>query len=249
MVATYYEVLEVPRSATAAELKSAFRKRIAVTHPDRTVGQSTEFRSVCAAWEVLRDPARRSAYDARLDLQFQATHKTSPPAPTAAAGHARQPSRSRTQQPEPTQAPGSESVGSDAGEGVFGAENCVQRFSGHWALVIGPVVVLAASAAVGLWWLIDASRVLGGAAGLYLVAVAAVLGMRWWGPISPIGIYQLLIRTCWVVAGLWAIAAAVEAMAHRDGWVIAAVACSVFALFGIAFGWLWHLAGRGLRPR
>lgn len=59
---THYEVLGVPPTADADEIKKAYKRRLKTSHPD--VGGSTGlFRLVQEAYEVLSDPARRAAYD------------------------------------------------------------------------------------------------------------------------------------------------------------------------------------------
>src|ERR1700738_3765818 len=62
----YYEVLEVARTAAEGELKSAFRKLAMKWHPDRNPGDKTceaRFKEVNEAYEVLKDPDKRAAYD------------------------------------------------------------------------------------------------------------------------------------------------------------------------------------------
>lgn len=60
-----YGVLGVSPSATTAEIRAAYRQLAKLCHPD-VVGAAGEarFLEVHAAYEVLVDPARRSAYDA-----------------------------------------------------------------------------------------------------------------------------------------------------------------------------------------
>ena len=62
---TLYEVLEVCPDATDDQIKTAWRRAAKVTHPDAG-GTSEAFAAARHAWEVLSDPARRTAYDADL---------------------------------------------------------------------------------------------------------------------------------------------------------------------------------------
>jgi molecular chaperone DnaJ len=62
----YYEVLEVERTAADSELKSAFRKLAMKWHPDRNPGDKNceiRFKEINEAYEVLKDPDKRAAYD------------------------------------------------------------------------------------------------------------------------------------------------------------------------------------------
>jgi molecular chaperone DnaJ len=62
----YYEVLEVSRTATDAEIKSAYRKQALRYHPDRNPGDHTaedKFKEAAEAYAVLADQGKRSAYD------------------------------------------------------------------------------------------------------------------------------------------------------------------------------------------
>jgi molecular chaperone DnaJ len=62
----YYEILGVARGASDADLKAAFRKLAMLHHPDRNPGDHEcehRFKECNEAYEVLRDPEKRSAYD------------------------------------------------------------------------------------------------------------------------------------------------------------------------------------------
>jgi len=62
----FYEVLGVPRECDAATLKTSFRKLAMQFHPDRNPDDSqaeVKFREVSEAYECLKDPQRRAAYD------------------------------------------------------------------------------------------------------------------------------------------------------------------------------------------
>jgi molecular chaperone DnaJ len=62
----YYEVLGVPRDATAERVKSAYRKLALAYHPDRNPGDRAaeeKFKEAAEAYTVLSDPERRARYD------------------------------------------------------------------------------------------------------------------------------------------------------------------------------------------
>lgn len=65
---TYYAVLGVSRSATAKEIKSAYRKAARSAHPDQG-GSAELFHDVAVAYEMLSDPERRRRYDRTLGIE------------------------------------------------------------------------------------------------------------------------------------------------------------------------------------
>lgn len=61
----FYEVLGVSKSASADEIKKAYRKLALQYHPDRNKEKSAaeKFKEVTKAYEVLSDPQKRQTYD------------------------------------------------------------------------------------------------------------------------------------------------------------------------------------------
>jgi curved DNA-binding protein len=77
----YYEVLGVPKTATADDIKKAFRKLARKHHPDVNPGdQSAEerFKELNEAYEVLSDPDKRKRYD-QLGQNWKAGQDFTPP--------------------------------------------------------------------------------------------------------------------------------------------------------------------------
>jgi curved DNA-binding protein CbpA len=65
----YYEILEVEPSATAQEIRRAYRRLARRYHPDVNsgVGARTRFDEISAAYEVLHAPDQRASYDEQLE--------------------------------------------------------------------------------------------------------------------------------------------------------------------------------------
>jgi curved DNA-binding protein len=69
----YYEVLGVPRDASAEDIRTAYRKLARRYHPDvnKEPGAEDRFKEVSEAYEVLRDEEKRERYD-RLGPNWKA---------------------------------------------------------------------------------------------------------------------------------------------------------------------------------
>ena len=67
MARDYYEILEVSRTSTDQEIKSAYRKVAMKFHPDRNPGDKAaedKFKEAAEAYSVLSDAEKRKRYDA-----------------------------------------------------------------------------------------------------------------------------------------------------------------------------------------
>ena len=65
-MADFYHTLGVPRNASYADIKTAYRKLAMAHHPDRNNGSKDaeeKFKAITEAYDVLRDPDKRSLYD------------------------------------------------------------------------------------------------------------------------------------------------------------------------------------------
>jgi molecular chaperone DnaJ len=59
----YYEVLGVSKSASADEIKKAFRRLAVQHHPDKEGGNEDKFKEINEAYDVLKDSQKRQRYD------------------------------------------------------------------------------------------------------------------------------------------------------------------------------------------
>lgn len=59
----YYEVLGVSKSASADEIKKAYRRLAVKYHPDKEGGDEAKFKEIGEAYEVLKDQQKRQRYD------------------------------------------------------------------------------------------------------------------------------------------------------------------------------------------
>src|SRR4030065_2168108 len=63
----YYDILGVSKSASAEEIKKAYRKQALEWHPDRHKDEKEaaerRFKEINEAYQILSDPQKRSAYD------------------------------------------------------------------------------------------------------------------------------------------------------------------------------------------
>lgn len=70
----YYELLGVPRGADDAAIKAAYRRLAKEHHPDRHNGCSNkeaQFKAINEAYDILKDPQKRAAYDRFGKAAFQ----------------------------------------------------------------------------------------------------------------------------------------------------------------------------------
>jgi molecular chaperone DnaJ len=64
-VSDFYSLLGVQRDASDNDIKKAYRKLAMEFHPDRNAAPEAEakFKEITEAYEILRDPQKRAAYD------------------------------------------------------------------------------------------------------------------------------------------------------------------------------------------
>ena len=66
----YYKTLGIEKSASADEIKRAFRKEAHKHHPDKENGDETKFKELNEAYQILGDESKRKQYDEFGDSAF-----------------------------------------------------------------------------------------------------------------------------------------------------------------------------------
>merc|ERR1711953_1652626 len=76
----YYEVLGLPRTAGAEQIKKAYRKLALKFHPDKNKAEDAEerFKEIGEAYEVLSDEDKKAAYEASLISERSTCWKSEP---------------------------------------------------------------------------------------------------------------------------------------------------------------------------
>ena len=74
----YYDVLGVEKSASASDLKNAFRRLARKYHPDRSTEDDAEdrFKEIQEAYAVLSDDQKRAQYDRSVSYTHLRAHET-----------------------------------------------------------------------------------------------------------------------------------------------------------------------------
>ena len=86
---TYYDILGVAPTASADEIKTAYRHLAMQFHPDKTPGANKavqrliedKFKEIQEAYDTLKDKAKRAEYDAALEMLNSGEYYEPPPPP------------------------------------------------------------------------------------------------------------------------------------------------------------------------
>lgn len=192
-MADLYQLLAVPPSASAQQLRSAYRAQLRRHHPDRFRAGSSAHQQACAvtralvaAWEVLGEPGTRAAYDAGLGRP--ATRHADPTAPPPAA-------------PPPAAAPPRARLVREADPvALLRRQRIEQRYADVLGQIVEPaparpvatdpgatlrLVLVALAWVAGAVWAVHVSRLLGAdqpdpGAWLTALGLGALLVGPWW---------------------------------------------------------------------
>ena len=88
----YYDVLGLRSSATAEEIKKAYRKLAKTSHPDVSSkpNAAEQFVKIAEAFEILSDPDKRAVYDHRLRRDRLPPTRSASPRPSSGQGPGQQ---------------------------------------------------------------------------------------------------------------------------------------------------------------
>jgi hypothetical protein len=207
---THYDVLGVDATSTADQLRHAYRTAVKAAHPD-TGGTPEAFARVQQAWEQLRDPQRRAAYDREIGAD-----RPAPTAPTAAP-------------PAQSGAPGpvGRYVAASAGRGRHGLVACL-------------AIATAMTGSVTAWGVGQLGRPGVMAAGVFLALSLGSLAARATGLDVGRGTYRLTQRAAWALAGLLAAIAGAFWTLERGHVIVPATGAACVALYAAAVALLWR---------
>ena len=121
---TYYDVLEIPESASQAEVSKAKRRLALEYHPDRLEGlpehltklrkdADEKWHEIQEAWQVLSDPAKRNQYDEALK-KHRAQQSSPEPTPEYSQSGTSAPPPRPTAPPPPRTPPPAATSGSSS---------------------------------------------------------------------------------------------------------------------------------------
>ncbi|KAL7580277.1 hypothetical protein ACA910_013010 [Epithemia clementina (nom. ined.)] len=77
-----YKVLQVPHTASIADIKASYRKLALRLHPDMhkdDPAKTAEFKSVSEAYSILSDVEKKNSYDFKLGIRYNKNRRTPPP--------------------------------------------------------------------------------------------------------------------------------------------------------------------------
>lgn len=249
----YYELLGVERTAKPEEITRAYRRAMRAVHPDAS-GTSGLFRLVKTAYDTLKDPAARAAYDARSRTAPPEPPRPRPepePAPDpgprpgtdsgrqregAAAGGPFGASRPGPSRPGPSR-PGPSFTKPQAPEPVA-ASRVRPRFGSHW-IRVAAVAVWTVAFLVAVYVLWPA----GLPVGFLLLLVLPLVAM----PLVALEPTLRSLAWLWALCVLMFIGGAALAAAEADGgafWTLGAVLAGL-AAGGAGLAAAPHLVRKG----